>query len=39
VNMVDVFTFFIISSMIATSLQSLWFFTIQILQHGHSCYF
>jgi hypothetical protein len=37
VNIVDVFTFFIISSMIATFLQSLWFFTIQIPQHGHSC--
>jgi hypothetical protein len=36
-NILDVFTFFIMSSMITTFLQSLWFFTLQILQHGHSC--
>jgi hypothetical protein len=36
-NILDVFTFFIISSMIATFLHSLWFFRIQIPQHGHSC--
>ena len=30
-------TFFIIVSMIATFLQSLWFSTMLILQHGHSC--
>jgi hypothetical protein len=37
VNIFDVFTFFIISSMIATFLQSLWFSRLQILQHGRSC--
>jgi hypothetical protein len=37
VNIVDVFTFFIIFSMIVTLLQSPWFSTIHILQHGHSC--
>jgi hypothetical protein len=36
-NIVDVFTFFVIFPRTTTSLQSLWVCRKQIPQHGHSC--
>jgi hypothetical protein len=38
-NIVDVFTFFVIFSRTVTSLQSLRLSTLQVLHQGHSCSF